>query len=109
MHADIEIAGHDLVVEYEIKITSHSYPATGPSYSSGGEPGGPAEFEIMVHGLRVDDGAPELELPAWLRAIVATHLAERDDINETAQQMDYESGGRDPDDARDALMDRDQE
>ena len=107
MQAEIEIAGHDLIVEYEIKITSHSYPATGPSYSSGGEPGGPAEFEIVVHGLRIDDGTPELEMPVWLCALIAARLAERDDINEIAQQMDCESGEQDPDDARDEMLDRD--
>ena len=96
MEADIEIAGHDLTVEYEIKITSHSYPATGPSYYSGGEPGGGPEFELTVLGLRVHEGAPELEMPVWLRALITTHLAERDDIYDAVCQAEYEDDGPDP-------------
>lgn len=109
MEADVEIAGHELIVEYETKITSHGYPATGPSYASGGEPGGPAEFDITVLSLRFPGqhvDVPELAVPQWLDNILCTHLAERDDINEIAQRMDYESGERDPDDARDEMLDR---
>ena len=112
MEAEVEIAGHDLIVEYEIKITSHSYPATGPSYSSGGAPGGPAEFDIAVLGIRFlkqHADVPELAMPQWLDDILCTHLAERDDVNEIAQRMDYESGERDPDDARDEMLDRERE
>ena len=109
MEAEIEIAGHDLIVEYEIKITSHSYPATGPSYASGGEPGGGPEFEITVHGLRFAKqhaDVPALAIPQWLEDILCTHLAERDDIYDAVCRAEYENDGPDPDDARDALMDR---
>lgn len=37
---------YTLTMEVEIKMTSKGYPATGPSYSSGGEPAEPPEFEI---------------------------------------------------------------
>lgn len=109
MKTDVEIAGHDLIVEYEIKITSHGYPATGPTYSSGGEPGAGAEFDIEILGLRFPKqhaDYPELVIPTWLKDILTTHLLERDDINDIAQRMDHERGERDPDDARDERLDR---
>jgi len=100
MEANVEIAGHDLIVEYEFKITAHGSPESGPSYASGGEPAEPAEFEIEVLGLRFSKHLVELEIPEWLNAILNTHLAERDDINEIVQRADYERGAYDPDDER---------
>jgi hypothetical protein len=48
--------------EYEVEISgrySPGYPARGPSYSSGGEPGEPAEMEdisvgVVVAGVTID-------------------------------------------------------
>ncbi len=103
MEANVDIAGEELIVEYVFKITSHSYPATGPSYSSGGEPGGPCEFEIEVLGARFPKqhtDVPDPELPEWLKGVIATHLMERDDINEIVQRAEYEDGS-DPDWERD--------
>jgi hypothetical protein len=38
--------GDEVEVEVDYEITSFGYPATGPSYSSGGEPAEAPEFEI---------------------------------------------------------------
>ena len=108
METTVEIAGHELIVEYVFEITAHGCPQTGPTYSSGGEPAEPAEFEIEVLGLYFPKSAtdlPELEMPKWLKDILTTHLSERDDINDIIQRADYERGGEDPDDARDRLYD----
>ena len=93
METNVEIAGHDLIVEYVFKITAHSAPESGPSYASGGEPAEPAEFEIEVLGLRFPKqhaDIPELSMPEWLKNILITHLAERGDINEIVQRSEYE-------------------
>lgn len=109
MEATVEIAGHELIVDYEFKITSRGCPATGPSYSSGGEPAEAAEFEITVLGARFPKqhaDVPELEIPKWLEDILVWHLMERDDVNEIVQQADYDPYyGRDPDDERDRRLD----
>ncbi len=105
MEAEVEIAGETMIVEYVFEITAHGSPQSGPSYSSGGEPAEAAEFDIEVLGIdwpnrsKLSD-VPVPELPTWLRDLLATHLAERDDINEIVQQADYERGSYDPDDER---------
>lgn len=104
MEASVDIAGEELIVEYVFKITSHGCPATGPSYSSGGEPAEGAEFEIEVLGARFPKqhaDVPDPELPGWLKDVLTTHLMERDDINEIVQRADYEGDGGDPDYERD--------
>ena len=108
MEAEVEIAGHELIVEWDFKITSHSYPATGPSYASGGEPGGGPEFDLTVLSIRLHNqhADVQLDMPQWLRDIICTHLAERDDIYDIVCRAEYENGGPDPDDARDAMLDR---
>lgn len=107
MEADVEIAGHDLIVEYVFKITSHGYPATGPSYSSGGEPAGGAEFDITILGLRFPKQHADVHLvvPEWLKNILTTHLLDRDDINDIVQEADRDPYyGRDPDLERDMRL-----
>lgn len=45
-------------VEVAVRMTAKGYPATGPTYSSGGEPGAGPEFEteeIYVDGEEVED------------------------------------------------------
>ena len=37
---------YKIELEFEVKMTYAGVPATGPSYSSGGEPAEPPEFEI---------------------------------------------------------------
>lgn len=93
MEALVEIAGEELIVEYVFKITSPGCPETGPSYASGGEPAEPAEFEIEVLGARFPNqhaDVPDPELPEWLKGVLATHLMERDDVNEIVQRAVYE-------------------
>ena len=93
MKASVEIAGQEMIVEYEFKITCHGSTESGPSYDSGGEPAEAAEFEITVYGIdfpKRDADVPEPELPDWLKDVLATHLSERDDINDIVQQADME-------------------
>lgn len=80
MEATVEIAGHELVVDYGFKITAHGCPQTGPTFYSGGEPAEPAEFEIEVFGIRFAEQHADVELgmPEWLKDILTTHLSERD-------------------------------
>lgn len=93
MKTTIEVAGHELTVEYDFKITAHGCPESGPSYYSGGEPAEPAEFEIEVIDIRFPKQASDVELfmPEWLNQIINTHLSERDDINDIIQQAAYDN------------------
>src|SRR5262245_44258895 len=111
METEVDIVGQSLIVDYEIKITAHGHPETGPTYYSGGEPAEAAEFEVTVYGAHFPKqhaDVPELELPEWLKSLLQTHLMERDDINDIAQRMAYEDDGPDPDYERD-LRDEDRE
>ena len=105
MKTTVEILGTEMEVEYLIEITAHGSPESGPSYASGGEPAEAAEWDIEILGIdwpkrsKLSD-VPVPEMPDWLRDLLATHLAERDDINAVAQQIDHERGSYDPDDER---------
>ena len=105
MEASVDIAGQELIVEYDFTITSHGYPGSGPSFNSPGQPPEPAEFEIEVLGARFPKqhaDVPDLELPRWLKDALTTHLSERDDINDIVQAADGDPDyGRDPDYERD--------
>jgi len=94
MKAAVTILETNFEVEYEFEITASGSPETGPSYSSGGEPAEPAEFEITILGLRIPKQPDDvyLELPKWLEELLATDLSERDDINEVVQRADHERG-----------------
>ena len=103
METTVEIAGHELIVEYDFKITAHGNPGVAPSLSYPGDPPEPAEFTIEILGLRFPKqhaDVPELTVPEWLKDILSTHLAERDDINAIIQKADYERGSYDPNDER---------
>ena len=79
----IEIADTEIDVDYDYKITYRGQPATGPTYSSGGEPATATEFELTIVRMRFPKQAadvPDLEIPKWLDDLLATHLSERDDI-----------------------------
>ena len=83
MEASVDIAGQEMIVEYEFKITSRGYPGCGPSFNSPGEPPEPCEFEVTVHGARFPKqhaDVPNPELPEWLKDALATHLMGREDI-----------------------------
>jgi len=93
--AAISLLDQEILVDYEIHITSRGSPETGPSYSSGGEPAAPAEFDIEVFGLRwpkKDADISDPFMPDWLRDLIATHLSERDDINALAQEAAEDEG-----------------
>ena len=81
-------------VDYDFTITASGSPETGPSYSSGGEPAEPAEFDIEVIGLRLPKQHADvhLDIPPWLNDMLCTHLAERDDVNDLVQRADQERG-----------------
>jgi hypothetical protein len=101
MKATVTILDTNLEVEYDFEITAHGCPERGPSYSSGGEPAEPAEFELEVLGIEFPKQHADvhLELPEWLKDMLTSHLYERDDINEIVQRADSECG-YDPDDER---------
>ena len=103
MDAYLTIAGAEYIVGYDYKITAEAIPEQGPSYSSGGEPASPFEFEVTFIDLRKDMGAgfstPALDCPAWLRAEIETWLyedntggireaIEEDDADRTYDSMD---------------------
>ena len=73
------------------------YPATGPSYSCGGEPACPAEVEIMAVELTVPcqsvvGGVIKIPAPSWLVEVMQAS----DDMYE--QLSDAVPDGPDPDD-----------
>ena len=91
MKATVTILDQDFEVEYEFKITAHGCPATGPSYSCGGEPAQGPEFEIEIIGMQFCQQAPaspDPEIPAWLDALLVTHLSERDDVYDIVCRAD---------------------
>ena len=91
MKATVEILGVEMDVDYEFEITHSGAPESWSSY--GGDPAEPAEFDITIHGLDFHNrhaDVPKPEMPDWLRDILATHLAERNDINDIVQKADME-------------------
>lgn len=100
MEATIEIAGREMIVEYDIKITAHGNNGTAPSLSYPGDPPEPCEFEVDVLGIdfpKRDADVLQPELPRWLADIIATHLSERDDIYQVADEIDRDRCETDPD------------
>jgi hypothetical protein len=98
--ADIIICGNDLEVEWDYKITTHGNGGVLPSMNYPGDPPEPAEFDIEILGLEFPKQAADivLDMPTWLSDLIATHLYERDDINEIVQKADQERGSYDYDD-----------
>jgi hypothetical protein len=83
MDAYLTIAGAEYIVGWDYKITSPGAPEQGPSYSCGGQPAEPFEFEVSFVDLRKDVGggmeARVNEVPDWLRAEIETWLYEDPD------------------------------
>jgi hypothetical protein len=78
----LTIAGAEYVVHYDYKITSPGAPEQGPSYSSGGQPAEPFEFEVTLTDLCKDEGGGEetsVEVPAWLKEEIENWLFEDPD------------------------------
>jgi hypothetical protein len=102
MDAYLSIAGAEYIAGYQYKITSPGAPEQGPSYSSGGQPAEPFEFEVTFVDLRKDEGGGKTTLvdcPAWLKAEIETWLyedntggiyaaIEEDDADRTYDAMD---------------------
>jgi hypothetical protein len=103
MKTTVTILENNFDVEWDYDITTHGNLGVAPSLSYPGDPPEPAEFDIEILGIEFPNQHLDvaLELPLWLKQVIASHLYERDDINEIVQQADQESGGYDPDDYRD--------
>lgn len=83
MLTTITIADIDFTVDYDAKITAPAIAKRGPTYSSGGEPASPMEYEVSIVSLKeTGQGpmAPLLALPGWLTTLIERHLEEREDI-----------------------------
>lgn len=99
--AIVDIAGVEMLVEYEFDITSRGCSAHMGSLSYEGHPAEAAEFEITVYGMKFPNqaaDAAQLEMPGWLKDSLETLLSERDDINDIVQRAaDDPYYGCDPD------------
>lgn len=106
MQTAVEIAGNEMLVDFDIKITSRGCPASEPSYSSGGEPAEPCEFDVEIIELRFPKQHADVEiyLPKWLKDLLTTHLLERDDIYAVADEIAHEDS-RDPDEEYERMRD----
>jgi hypothetical protein len=74
-------------------------PARGPSYASGGDPAEPAELEIL--DITYDNGEP-IQEELYQRVMDDDYV-----YDYLGAECDWGVPYRDPDDARDAMMDRD--
>lgn len=97
----IELSGPGNSMEIEVAITftfQKGYPATGPSYASGGEPGEPDGVEDIEFELYAVDysaggagrspwkrGAKLDGVPAWLDAFIRSAIDEVE-LTETARK-----------------------
>ena len=88
----IQIAEADFVVEFSYKVTAKAHPAAGPTYSSGGEPASPMEYEVNIISLREDKGAssPLLPILSWLYRVIERYLLESDMVYEAIEEMERE-------------------
>jgi hypothetical protein len=105
----VNIEGAEVPAEFEFTC-SPLYPATGPSFSSGGEPGGGGEIEIVGVTLMIemhDKTIKRVEAPDWLLNI----LANDEDVTwRLGNSCDWGADdGPDPDDARDRRIEDDLE
>ena len=93
--AAVDIAGLEMLVEYDFDITLSGNSGAAASLSYAGDPPEPAEFNIDVLGLKFVNQAadvPDPEMPGWLKDVLTTHLSERDDVNDVVQSADQERG-----------------
>ena len=97
MKATITILENELEVEFDFEITAHGSAGCAPSLSYAGDPPEAAESDIEVLGLEFPKQAADvhLDVPTWLKDLIATHLAERDDINEIVQNADQDRSSDD--------------
>lgn len=92
MKTTVTIAGSELDVEWDYDITAHGNGGVAPSMNYPGDPPEPAEYDIEVLGIEFPKQAADvtLDLPTWLKDLIAAHLYERDDINEIVQRADQD-------------------
>ena len=94
MTVSIDILGTSYIVYYGAKVTFGGAPESGPTYSSGGEPAEPMEFEVTLLALQEDIGGgklgPELETPAWLKALIEEHLQDDERVYSAVEDMHHE-------------------
>ena len=82
MNAYLTIAGAEYIVGYDYKSTSPGAPEQGPTYSCGGQPAEPFEYEVTFTDLRRDEGGGKetpVDAPAWLRTEIENWLFEDPD------------------------------
>ena len=105
----IEIAGVDCIVNYDAKVTARAYPGHGPTYSSGGEPPSPMEFEVTINSLETDEKngvqGTVLELPGWLCNALESIMLDDDSVYDAVSEMEWEDRHGDPDAAYDRRRD----
>ena len=94
----IELLGVEYTVEYEYRITCRGAPATGPSFSSPGEPEEPMEYEVHHVMLFKDD--TQFELTPWLVELIEQELQDSDKVY-NAIYDDVDIGGDNDYDERD--------
>lgn len=83
------IAGRDIYATYTTRVTLRRVAEQGPSYSSGGEPACPGEFEVEMDDLFIDDGdGTKVDCPEWLRDIIEQEMQDDQGVYETAMEND---------------------
>lgn len=97
----LNFANDEREIEVEVHYTiTPGWPATGPSYASGGEPAEPAEI-IITHGHIVSEPDSPVA-PTWLLDIIENSEEAYAVLGEHA---DWGHTQEDPDDARDRRRD----
>jgi hypothetical protein len=87
----ITILDGDFIVTFSTKITTRPFPGRGPDFNSPGEPPEPGEFEVEIERLRVPNhhaDAPDLEVPAWLHALIVDKIMEDDSVYRGVRRAD---------------------
>jgi hypothetical protein len=79
----------DFAAEIDFRITTRATNGTPQSFNYPGDPGEPAEFEIVKIELKEDNprihNPPILELPEWLDTLIC----ESDLVHEAIQEFDW--------------------
>lgn len=77
-----DILGIEVAITYKYKITAEAETATGPTYSCGGTPASPAEFEteIVKYETVTPRGNVLLERIEWFDSLVQNFLNEDDKV-----------------------------
>ena len=84
MKYTIELLGREFEVDFDAKVTCAGAPETGPTYSCGGQPAEPMEYEVS--DIELFDADKKLELPAWLHDLIETELMESDRVYEAVNE-----------------------